>query len=537
MAQDRKFWMALSSLVLPGLVLPGLALAGQLFSPLASAQASSYQTTPGQTSSDQTTSMMSEIDAKLPALNGQPATNQTINGQTINNQTAAPGVGQSDDLPSLPLLFARALQNDADLTSQRLNAEATAQQVPMAQAALKPQIKASAGYTYQQSDNYYTDNPAYKPDNELGGANSDYEARYQGITRDKTWQLQLSQSLFSLERWRKVGKAKAQSDAAELKVAVGERDLALQVAKAYLDAFLASRKLGLLDSKQESLTLQVKQANRSYELGVGDRIDLLESQSRLDQAVADTVSAQNELDNALSLLERLTGELPRFSGAALGDLGQLSLPGGWGDPDAWLARTTNNVEVALGKQQMKVADAETSVRRAARYPELDLSLGYSDRNSNDPFRDSKDGSASLNLNVPLYQGGYTSASVKQGELSHQAAKADYTNALNLARQEVRQRLRGLRGDERQIEALKRSIESSNLFLEAAEKGEQLGLRDLVDVLNARADLYDLRIKFVEVIRQYLLDRLNLEAAVGDLGTQDLVEVMALLQRIAQPASA
>lgn len=520
MAQARNL-SPLPGLLLSGLALPGLALTGQLFSPLASAQSMSNQTMPGQT-----TSMMDEVDASLPALKGQP----------VVSDTAAPVTAPGDALPSLPRLFALALQNDADLASQRFEAEAAAQQVPMAQAGLRPQVQASAGYTYQQSDNYYTDNPDYRPDDDLGGASDDYEARYRGTTRDQTWQVQLSQPLFSLERWRKVGKAEAQSAVAELEVAVAERDLALQVAEAYLDAFLASRKLGLLDAKQASLTLQARQASRAYDLGVGDRIDLLESQSRLDQAFADTVGARNELDNALSLLERLTGELPRFSGDTLGDLGQLTLPGGWDDAEPWLERTANNVEVALGKQQMKVADAETAVRRAGHYPELDLSLGYTDRDSNDPFRDSDDASANLRLNVPIYEGGYTSASVRQGELSQQAAKASYTNALNLARQEVRQRLRGLRGDERQIEALKRSIESSNLFLQAAEKGEQLGLRDLVDVLDARADLYDLRIQFVEVVRQYLLDRLNLQAAVGDLGTRDLVDTMALLDRLVGSAT-
>ena len=237
-----------------------LALAAQLFSPLAAAQ----------------TSMMDEVDASLPALNGQ----------TVASNEAAPVVDEDAALPSLPRLFALALQNDADLTSQRFEAEAAAQDVPMAQAALKPQIQASAGYVYQESDNYYTDNPSYNPDNELGG-NDDYEARYQGTTRDQTWQVQLSQSLFSLERWRKVGKAEAQSDAAELKVAVGERDLALQVAEAYLDAFLASRKLGLLDSKQESLNLQVKQASRAYDLGVGKNlVDVV------DGAAADFVFLQ-----------------------------------------------------------------------------------------------------------------------------------------------------------------------------------------------------------------------------------------------------
>lgn len=513
MQRQRTFRTALH-----GLLLPGPLLIAQLFSPLAVAQA---------------TTLMDAVDASLPALDGRAADAARLSGAATLPDAAEPPLGvQAETLPSLPRLFALALQNDADLASQRYDAEATAQQVPMAQAGLKPQISASAGYVYQESDNYYTDNPAYDPDNELSGASDDYQARYQGVTRDETWQVQLTQPLFSLERWRKVDKAEAQSEAAQLKVAVAERDLALQVAEAYLNAFVASRKLGLLASKQESLALQVKQAQRAYDLGVGDRINLLEAQSRLDQAVADTVSAENELNNALSMLERLTGMLPEFAGTGLGDLDGLTLPGSWDEPEPWLARTVNNVEVALGKQQMEIARADTRVRRAGRYPELNLNLSYSDRASNDPYRESEDASASLRLNVPIYQGGYTSASVKQGELTQQATQAGYINALKLARQEVRQRLRSLQGDERQIEALKRSIESGSLFLQAAEKGEQLGLRDLVDVLNARADLYDLRIQFVDVVRQYLLDRLNLQAAVGDLGTQDLVDSMALLNEVA-----
>ena len=49
-------------------------------------------------------------------------------------------------------------------------------------------------------------------------------------------------------------------------------------------------------------------------------------------------------------------------------------------------------------------------------------------------------------------------------------------------------------------------------------------------------LFDLFIQFVDVVRQYLLDRLNLQAAVGDLGTQDMVDAMALLaELVASPA--
>lgn len=456
----------------------------------------------------------------LPSLDGSSATT----GSSQDSRSESPAA-----LPSLPGLFALALDNDADLSSQRYDMQATAQQVPQAQAGLLPKIDASAGYTYQDSDNYYTGNPDFDPSNEL--TNPDNETRYEGRTRDTSWQVQLTQPLFSLERWRQVDKAEAQRDAAELKVAVAERDLALQVAEAYLDAFLASRKLGLLDSKREALALQVNQAQRSYDLGIGDRINLLESQSRRDQAVADQIRAENELNNALSDLQRLTGRLPEFGGVGLGDLSTVKVDSDWGDLEGWLTRTPANVEVRLAEQQQQIAQEDTQVRRAGHYPELNLNLSYADRGSNDPFRESETATAGLQLNVPIYQGGYTVARVRQGELSVLASEAAYMNTLNLARQEVRKRLRSLNGDVRQVEALKRSIESSRLFLEAAEKGEQLGLRDLVDVLDARAELYDLRIQFVEVVRQYLLDTLSLEAAVGELDTQDLTEVMSLLSRL------
>ncbi len=182
-------------------------------------------------------------------------------------------------------------------------------------------------------------------------------------------------------------------------------------------------------------------------------------------------------------------------------------------------------------RHLKAAQADTGVRSAGHYPELSLNVSYSDRASNDPFRESQDAAASLQLAVPIYQGGYTTADVRQSELTVKARQAAVTNELNLARQEARKRLRSLQGDVRQLDALQQSIHSSRLFLEAAEKGEQLGMRDLVGVLDARAELYDLRIQFVEALCQYLLDDLNLHASVGELGTPDLVDAMALLVRI------
>ncbi|WP_346799158.1 TolC family outer membrane protein [Halomonas sp. Bachu 37] len=429
-------------------------------------------------------------------------------------------------LPSLPELFARALEHDAELSRQRYELGATREELPMARSQLLPQISASGSYLWQDSTNIQTSPEDF---------GLEQEAQRPGEIDETIWQVQLQQPLFSLERWRGLDVAEAQISAAELQLAVVERDLALTVSEAYIEAFLAAQRLGLLESQQESLELQARQAQRAYDLGVGDRINLLEAQSRLDQAISDAVLAENELDNALSELERLTGASPRFRGLALGDLERISIQREWGGQDEWIARTGQNLRVLLAREEQRVTEADTSTRRAGYYPELNLNLSYSDRDSDDVLRESEDYRASVELSVPIYRGGYTTANVRQGVQRVEAGRQAVEHEQNLAAQEVRQRLRSLNGSIRQLEALNQSIESSQLFLQAAERGEQLGLRDLVDVLDARASLYDQRIQYVDTIGNYALDLLALQSAVGGLESDDLAAIMALLTDITESA--
>ena len=431
-------------------------------------------------------------------------------------------------LPSLPQLVALALTYDSGLQSQRLDSQSMAQEVPMAQAGLRPRLDATAAYRYTDADNIYTDNPDDYPDEV-------YDDRVSGRTRDTSWELRLTQPLFSLERWRRVGKARAQMDAAALQVAVAERDLAVKVVETYLDAYQASRKLGLLIAQRESLVLQQRQAQRAYDLGIGDRINLLESQSRLDQAVADQTSAENDLTNALSDLERLTGVSLPFDPVLVDTPENLNIAPESRPLESWLSLSRNNVQVRLAAERQRVADRDTDVRRASRYPELNLVVGYSDVDSNDALRTSNDLSASVKMNLPIYQGGYTTASIRQGELTARASTASTENERRLAQQEVRKRLLSMQGDLRQLEALQRSVESGSLFLQAAIRGESLGLRDLVDVLDARSSLYDLRIRFIETLCLYLEDRTYLQATTDQLDTSTLAEVASILERVERAA--
>ncbi len=462
------------------------------------------------------------VSQPLYAQQDVPADAQALAEYEALEATEQSASGQQ--LPSLPELFVRALENDAELSSQRFEVEATREEIALARSQLLPQVSASGGYLWQDSTNIQT----VEEIDQFGNT------QRPGEIEEQYWQLQLQQPLFSLERWRGMDVADAQVSAAELQLAVVEQDLALQVTEAYVQAYLAAQRLGLLESQQASLELQVRQASRAYDLGIGNRVDLLEAQSRYDQAISDAVEAENELDNALSELERLTGTMPTFRDVAtLGELADLEVKRDFGGQDAWLKRTGQNLKVLLAQRERQITEADTSTRRAGYYPEVNLNLSYSDRVSDDELRESEDYRASVEVSVPIYRGGYTNASVRQGELRIKAGQAAVDNEQNLAAQEVRTRLRSLNGGVRRLEALTQAIRSSELFLQAAERGQQLGLRDLVDVLDARASLYDQRIQFVDVVGNYALDRLALETAVGELSSDDLADIMVLLNSMSE----
>lgn len=442
-------------------------------------------------------------------------------------------------VPSLPALLELAMSHDAGIQSQRLQTSARAEDVPKARAGLLPRIDFTYGYSYTDSDNIYTDGGISSCETNpetgelLGG--EDYDRRCRGYSTDTVRQLQLTQPLFSMEGIRQLQRAGEQRRAAELQLAVAERDLALNISEAYMNAFYASRRVTLLQGKREALDLQLEQAQRAFDLGIGDRIDLLAARSRRDQSGADIAAARNDYNDALSRLERLTGTTPDFNRFSLDELTDID----FAHPPALATLEpdiSQNADVQLAMQQLEVARAEHDVSRAGYYPEVSLNLSWLNRNSDDPYRESEDKRAGVQASMNLFRGGYTLADVRQSDLLREAAQADIDNARRQALEALRQRHRSIDGDITRLEALTRSIQSSELYLEAADKGAALGLRDLVDVLDARADLYDQRIAYVDAFRRLILDRLELLSATGRLGTAHMADVMALIGNIVAPPS-
>ena len=86
------------------------------------------------------------------------------------------------------------------------------------------------------------------------------------------------------------------------------QELLLRVAEPYFDVFAAEGALALRATERATLSRQLEQAERRFEVGLIDITDVDEARAELDRAAADVLTAQRALGAAQQTLRGIVGE-------------------------------------------------------------------------------------------------------------------------------------------------------------------------------------------------------------------------------------
>lgn len=421
--------------------------------------------------------------------------------------------------------LAAALQHDPEIRVAYMTHMAEKEESGLAKANLLPTVNFTAGYSYEDSDNIYTD-----ADSDYYNANSD---RSSGTLNDTYWRVSLRQPLFDAASHYDYKGAKAYVDASGYRYQRAEQDLTYRLSERYLAVLLSAQQVFLNEQKLNALSANLEQVERELSLGVGDKLNVLEVKSRRDLARSDLLQAKSQLNDDKTLLQNMTGK-------------EAVIPQGWvkkghqvsynlpvGNEQDWLDKVAQNYSVQETKATIKQSEITVSSRNAGHYPTVYLNLSYQDRNSEDEQRTRKDFVAGLEMNLPIYQGGKTQASIRQASsrLNAENARNDYISSE--AYQQVRLAYSRMSSLSERLSALIESRESSRGYLDAAIRGQSLNLRSQVEVLDAQTRLVDVQLRFADTLNQYLLANLRLHLETGSLDQGKLVEYDQLFEQATQ----
>lgn len=417
-------------------------------------------------------------------------------------------------------VYRDALVNDTQYVAARATAEAGREKLPQGLSGLLPVISATANSVRNQ--NSYTFRP---PSTDPQYINRNFTSN--------GFNVNLSQPLFRWQNYVQYGQAKLQVVQSEAVFAQAFQDLIVRVAQAYFDVLNAQENLTAVRANKQAIDQQLEQAKKNFEVGTATITDSQEAQSRFDLASAQEIAGESDLEVKQYALRVIvgkeSGELHRLKPQAIINPPQPAAMQKWVD-----AAQKDSFVVQSQEAAAEIANKEVERMRAGHYPTVDVVANYGQTTSilsavTAGTLESTPRNVGLQLNIPIYQGGFVNSKTREAVANRSAADAILDNARRTAALNAQQSFLGVVNGLAQVRALEAALVSSVSALESNKLGYEVGIRINIDVLNAENQVYTTRRDLAKARFDTLLSQLKLKAAVGSLSEADLEQINPLFE--------
>jgi len=443
---------------------------------------------------------------------------------------AAPALAQE----SLVEVYERALANDPAIREAEATYLANAEVKPQARSALLPGLTFGAARAHRFQD---TEGGALDPTGQPIGTRSQFEQYSTGYS------LSLSQSIFDWSTWKTLEQADKRVLRAETDFRSAQQDLIVRVATSYFNVLAAQDNLASAVAQRDSVSRQLEQSQRRFEVGLIAITDVQQSQAGYDDAVAAEIEAQRLLSTAHETLREIVGEIVPELAAPLEDLPLLTPDPA--DADEWVrVALDSNLALQSSRLAADVASDQIEIEKGNRLPTLSLSATYNDDDQSrsqtifgllatttTPSTQLPQGRTwTLDLRFPIYTGGLNRSRVQQSVYTHRAAQEALERIARQTERQTRDAYLGVISEISRVRALRQSVESNRTALRATEAGFEVGTQTTVDVLASQRNLRIQETTYSRSRYDYMLNVLALKRAAGNLSEMDVMQVDTWLQQ-------
>lgn len=416
---------------------------------------------------------------------------------------AAVGVGSPALALDLAQAWQLALDNDAQLRAARAQAQADRERLPLARARLLPTLSAQLA---RHRNHLETEGP------DLLGRPMETESSY--TSRGEV--LSLRQPLYRRALWLQYEQAGHLVAAAQARLEAETQALLDRLGKAYFGALLAQDQIEVIVQQRRAYEAQLASARSSLGAGSGTRTDIDEAQARLDLAAAEELALRQGLELARRELQVLTGD-PALALSPVDPQRLRVAPSA-----AEVAQLTDRAEdaspeVRAVREQIAAVRKDVEAANAGHLPTLDAVAQYSRSDSENITRVNnkyRHGQIGVVLTIPLYQGGFVDAQVREALARQERAESTLEALRRDIGVRVHREFRGVSEGVLRIQALEQAVRSAELLVTSNERSFGAGYRTRVDILNAQGQLAAAQRDLAKARYEYLASRLRLGVLTG-----------------------
>lgn len=338
--------------------------------------------------------------------------------------------------------------------------------------------------------------------------------------------VQLAQPLYDRSAGAAKRQLQEQSTLAETQFTAARQGLALRVAETYFGVLVAQETLRVLQAELNAVRHQRDRAQARFNLGQGRITDVEEAQARLDGVSTREVAAQSLLELRRAQFLETTGVAPdQLSSLAAHFVPQPPQPAALAD---WQQRgELGNTLVLVKQSERAMASAELAKYRLSGRPTLELVASYGTKHQSGSLSPlvapdgERSGAIGLVLNVPLYAGGALDSRQRESVARLSQAERELSAAQRDVRLKVQEGYLAVTTGVSRIAAQEQALQSARSALDATTHGRDVGTRTALDVLDAQQRFFSAELDLVQGRADYLLGRLRLAGAAGQLDEDTL----------------
>ncbi len=401
-----------------------------------------------------------------------------------------------------------ALERNTSITQAVLSVSSSEARVTSAFGTFLPTINLSGGYTryIAQGSVVIEGTPieANRPDDFYrAGANASI-LLFDGFGRTATYNA-----------------AQYSYAAAELGVTFAKRQVVWQVRHRFLNALRARQIVDLREVELQTAQEQLLRIEGLVEGAVAviatqyaQEVEVANAELMLEQARTDYLVARTSLSNLMNvdpvhvfevspdgLLETIDSTEMVRRKIALGSF-----------EDLFERQLQSRSDIVASRATVEAAEASLKAAKAGYYPTVSATLGWGWNRSGGI--NSSDGTLSLNLQYPLFEGFRTDERVQLAENEYANAQIELRRLELQARSELQQAFARLEGAERALSAAEKVVKSARQSRLVSDERFKVGLENYSDYLTANTQFFKARINQIDTLFNYRMALYEIEYLSG-----------------------
>lgn len=294
--------------------------------------------------------------------------------------------------------------------------------------------------------------------------------------------LQLRQQLFTFGRQgARQAIAAAQVNKAVQELALVQQTVAMETIEAFFEISLSLDVIVIYQNHLNTLNQLLEATQAKFESDLSTATDVMLVRSRVQQAKAQLITAQAQLNVAHSRILSLTGEdfseVEKIGEALRTELAKLNLE------EAKFLAETYEPELGISRAEEEITRGQAKLDKTELYPSTALVARTSRGRTNG--RTIGSDSIGLAVNIPLYDGGISRSRSRASKHRHAEARRQVTFALQRTQQRITGAWHQARGASETLEAWNNALAAELQSLEGIKEEVDEDLRPITYLLEAR----------------------------------------------------